>query len=236
MRRSQQCSTAYTQTSRAHDAGPPRAAVEFAYVANQVPNNFSAYAINASTGALTQVTGSPFAAGYRPRPVVIDPTGKFAYVVNGGSISGKHSGNVSAYAINARTGALTQVKGSPLHAGRGPSAAAVDPAGEFAYVTDYEDDPYSISRILVYAINLRSGALTQVKGSRSRAGSGPDSLMIDRHGKFAYVVNYYSSDVSAYAINATTGGLTQMEGSPFGAGTDARGVAIDPSGKFAYVP
>jgi hypothetical protein len=35
----------------------------FAYVANQGSNDVSAYTINATTGALTPVTGSPFAAG-----------------------------------------------------------------------------------------------------------------------------------------------------------------------------
>ena len=38
-------------------------ALEFAYVANASSNNVSAYSINAATGALTPVTGSPFPAG-----------------------------------------------------------------------------------------------------------------------------------------------------------------------------
>ena len=279
-------SEAYTQTSRAHNAGRPRAAVEFAYVANDGSNNVSAYGINASTGALTQLTGSPFAAGYMPSAVAIDPTGKFAYAVNNGSISGKYPGNVSAYAINARAGALTQVKGSPFAAGDGPTgmaidptakfayvtnygsgdvsayainartgalkqvhgspfkispravptAVAVDPVGSFAYVTDYgKAYPYQIGRVYAFAIDARTGALTRIKGSPFEAGYGPDSLAIDRAGKFVYVTNY-SGDVSGYAINANTGFLTQVPGSPFRAGNYASGVAIDPDGKFAYVP
>ena len=43
------------------------------------------------------------------------PPGHFAYVVNGGS------NVVSAYAINASSGALTQVTGSPFATGSGPS-------------------------------------------------------------------------------------------------------------------
>jgi hypothetical protein len=38
----------------------------FAYVANQFSNDVSAYAIDATTGALTPVPGSPFAAGSFP--------------------------------------------------------------------------------------------------------------------------------------------------------------------------
>jgi 6-phosphogluconolactonase (cycloisomerase 2 family) len=39
---------------------------EFVYVVNFNSNNVSAYTIDASTGALTPVVGSPFAAGQEP--------------------------------------------------------------------------------------------------------------------------------------------------------------------------
>ena len=83
-------------------------------------SNVSAYTINATTGALTPVPGSPFEAGLRPFSVVVDPTGKFAYVANYGS------NNVSAYTINAATGALTPVPGSPFAAGSFPWVITVN--------------------------------------------------------------------------------------------------------------
>ena len=79
-------------------------AVEFAYVTNFYSRNVSAYAINASTGALTQVAGSPFAAGNGAVGVAVAPTGKFVYVTNQGA------DNVSGYEINATSGALTPVR------------------------------------------------------------------------------------------------------------------------------
>ena len=88
----------------------PRAIAHFVYVANSVSNNVSAYAIDAHTGALKQLRGSPFAAGEDPERLVIDPSGKFAFVVN------VYSDNVFAYIIGG-TGALKQVKGSPFGAG-----------------------------------------------------------------------------------------------------------------------
>ena len=59
---------------------PPLRA-QFAYVANASGNNVSAYSIGAD-GALTPVPGSPFAAGFGPYSVAVDPTAKFAYVAN----------------------------------------------------------------------------------------------------------------------------------------------------------
>ena len=38
----------------------------FAYVANSFSNNVSAYSIDGTTGALTEVAGSPFLAGSGP--------------------------------------------------------------------------------------------------------------------------------------------------------------------------
>jgi DNA-binding beta-propeller fold protein YncE len=55
---------------------------KFAYVANARGYNVSAYTIDGTTGALTSVPGSPFAAGSDPQSVAVDPSGKFAYVAN----------------------------------------------------------------------------------------------------------------------------------------------------------
>jgi len=55
-------------------AAPLRA--QFAYVANALGNNVSAYSIGAN-GALTPVPGSPFPAGNGPVSVALDPTGNF---------------------------------------------------------------------------------------------------------------------------------------------------------------
>jgi Lactonase, 7-bladed beta-propeller len=88
---------------------------KFAYVANQVSNNVSAYMIDASSGALTPIAGSPFAAGQSPISIAVDLSGKFAYVTNHGA------NNLSAYSINPVTGALTPIAGSPFATGLGPT-------------------------------------------------------------------------------------------------------------------
>ena len=71
-------STFYAQASRAQSVGTGNSTVHFVYAANYSSDNVSAYAIDASDGALTQVAGSPFAAGGFSIAVAIDPTGKFA--------------------------------------------------------------------------------------------------------------------------------------------------------------
>jgi 6-phosphogluconolactonase (cycloisomerase 2 family) len=51
-------------------------------------------------------------------------------------------------------------------------------------------------------------------------------LAIDPTGKFVYVANGMSNDVSAYRLNAASGALTPVAGSPFAAGTTAVGVVV----------
>jgi 6-phosphogluconolactonase (cycloisomerase 2 family) len=203
-------------------ASPLRA--QFAYVANFNSNNVSGYTIDPSTGALTAIAGSPFAAGSFPRWVAVDPSGKFAYVVNEGDK------NVSGYTIDPSTGALTAIAGSPFTTGGDPRSMAVDPSGKFAYVADFTGN------VLGYTINPSTGALTAIAGSPFTGGqAGLNSVAVDPSGRFAYVVNEDVNNVLGYTINPSTGALTAIAGSPFAAGIGAISVAVDPSGMFAYV-
>ena len=101
----------------------------FAYAVNSGAN-VSAYVIHATTGALGLVAGSPFATGGFPRSVTLDPQGVFGYVTTGSGIAG--------YTI-ALNGVLTSVP-AISYPRFGSFAIAVDPAGQFVYVTDSNSD------------------------------------------------------------------------------------------------
>ncbi|MGC2405346.1 MAG: beta-propeller fold lactonase family protein [Candidatus Cybelea sp.] len=79
-----------------------------------------------------------------------------------------------------------------------------------------------------------NGSLSPVAGSPFSTGSEPWGAVVDPNGKFVYVTNLSSNNVSAYTINVTTGALTAVAGSPFATGFDPYYVAVDPKGKFAY--
>jgi len=64
--------------------------------------------------------------------VIVEPSGTFAYVTNN-----QPPFNISAYAIDRSTGALSAVPGSPFATGASPAFVAVDPLGKFAYVTSF---------------------------------------------------------------------------------------------------
>ncbi len=195
---------------------------KFAYVANQQSNNVSGYAINAGTGALTPVAGSPFGAGSSPASVAVNPSGTFAYVANAGSSS------VSAYAIDASTGGLAPVAGSPFAIGTSPDGVAVDPSGSFAFVVDQSN-----ATVTPFIINATTGALTQ-SGQAFATGKNPLSVSVDPSGRFAYVANQGDNTVSAFSIIHPTGVLNGP-GSTFATGKSPSAVAVHPTGLFSYV-
>jgi 6-phosphogluconolactonase (cycloisomerase 2 family) len=202
---------------------------KFAYTANATdftggPGTVSAYALNAATGVLTPVEGSPFLTGASPQGVVVAPSGKYLYVSNA------LSNDVSEYSINTTTGALTKLSTSPVAAGDGPFGLVMHPSGRFLFAVNLISDSVS-----GYSINATTGDLTPVPGSPFTTGVAPQLAAVTPLGRFLYVSNFGSESVSAYSINATTGVLSPVAGSPFPTPGGSECVTVLSSGKFAYV-
>ncbi len=197
---------------------------KFAYVANEggfAPTNISMFSINATTGAFTSL--GTITAGGRAEAVSVDPTGKFVYEANESDPPGS-SGNVSAYAIDSSTGALTSIGTFP--AGTDPTSVVVDPTGKFVYVTNSGSNDVSM-----YTINTTTGALTYI--GQISADIKPSFVAVDPTGKFAYVTNFGSNDISMYTIDSNMGTLTSI--GTIAAESAPTSIAIHPSGKFVYV-
>ncbi len=129
----------------------------FAIIANQATNNISVMALTPATGMLTNVGGSPFADGTNPGAVAIDPTGKFAFVVD-------TSTSLSVFSIGA-AGGLTPVAGSPFAIGAQGVDVAVDPSGKFVYTSNVN------GTISGFSLNTGTGALTPITGSPFVSGA-----------------------------------------------------------------
>lgn len=173
-------------------------------------------------------TFSSAASANSPVSVAFDPAGAFAYAsnVNGDS--------VSIFSVNASTGQLTEISGSPFSVLEpNPSSVAVYPLGGYLLLTNENDGSIS-----VYALDPTSGGLL---GSAVNypVGECPQFAAIDGGERFAYVMNDCSNDVSAFTLDSSTGSLTPMTGSPFSTGLmqanngPNMGV-VDPTGSYLY--
>ena len=94
------------------------------------------------------------------------------------------------------------------------------------------DDTISVFRVMA------SGEEQSVGKFSSAPSRGPLWLAVDSSGRFLYVANLQSRDVSAYLINASSGRLSAVRGSPFPmerAGDGPWAISVDASGHFVDV-
>jgi 6-phosphogluconolactonase len=187
------------------------------------------FAIGA-TGALTEVAGSPFAAGGGDEGIVVDPKGKFLYAAD------SNNSTISAFSINATTGVLTAVAGAPFALSDVPKFMAIERSGKFMYVSAPEND-----NVLVLSIDSTTGALTALAGSPvASGGPNPGGIAVSPDGKYLFVANAGDIDVptlgnvSVFSVNASSGALTAVSGSPFAAAPNPKRIAVDPASKFLY--
>lgn len=198
----------------------------FLYTVTQSSNTIIGFSVNPSTGTLTSL-GSPTATGGQPLDVTITPNGKYLYVASFNNRS------VYGYSINATTGSLTSVSGSPFAVHDLSTYArslSMDPRGRFLFVPTYA------TSVAAMKIDDATGALTEVAGSPFATGGAQASFAAsDVSGKFLYVTNQNSNDLSAYSIDQTSGALTPLSGSPFTLGFSPQAVAAEPGGRYLLV-
>ena len=89
----------------------------------------------------------------------------------------------------------------------------------------------------VHAFRVASsrGELIEAPGSPFNAGLVPKQLVVDPTGRFVFVTNSESQDITGFSVDPFTGALTEMAGSPFAIGAQPITSAADPTGQFLYV-
>lgn len=199
----------------------------FLFVANTVSNNISAYAVDSSSGALKEVSGSPFATGSSPIGLAISPNGSYVYVSN------SNLATVSGYAVGT-DGSLQAVAGSPFAAGRLPSGLTVSPSGKFLYVANSQDGTIS-----GFQVNSSTGALTAMPGSpyvvSGTANPAPISVAVDPSEKYVVVALFQQTSVAGFSLDQTTGALSTENGMSATTTGNPVTIGFDPTGKFLMV-
>jgi 6-phosphogluconolactonase len=178
---------------------------KFLYVANQGSASISGFAVD-SSGGLTPVPNSPVVVGQGPNWVTFDPSGKFLYVAS------LLDGDFSGFTVDSSSGALTRMSGSPYGVVTASTTVTpltslvVDASGKYLYVTDQ-----SGNNVYAFTIDVNTGvptAITTTPAPPYAAGTSPSFIVIDGTGKFLFVGNQSSSDITVFKIAPSTGVLT----------------------------
>jgi 6-phosphogluconolactonase (cycloisomerase 2 family) len=161
-----------------------------------------------SGGVLTNLSGSPFAAGTTPSAIASDPSNSYVYVTD------STTGNILAYSV--ASGALAPLTSGAngsnrFPAGNQPSAIVVDPKYSYVYVANSLDST-------VNAYSMNSGALTNL--GTFATGTQPVAIGIDPStNHFLYTANYLGNGavgtVSGFELSPTTGMLVNSQNSPY---------------------
>jgi 6-phosphogluconolactonase (cycloisomerase 2 family) len=224
-----------TEVARAKTGKEPVAIAQdpqnrFVYVANAGSNNVSAFAINNSTGALTEVEGSPYATGENPASISVDANGWYVYTLNHGSQ------DMSVFLIHVKKGQLAEVQGSPVPIKKQPQKLTTDPTSRFVYVNARDDKSINVYRFR-QAITPSIFEISDY-GSPFIFNTDPSDVAIDPTGRFALILQSEAKQISMFFVHVATGALIPIQDNlqpyPF-QGEGAVKALFHPNGKFAYV-
>src|SRR5438445_11303224 len=121
-------------------------------------------------------------------------------------------------------------------------AAAQSPQPQ--YVFNSVPITSATSQLATYVKNGQTGALSAAAGSPLAENLPGGAMAIDGLGRFLFVLNTSTNNISMFQIDQTNGSLTQVPGSPFSTGPTenpsmaARSpvyLAAEKSGQFLYV-
>ena len=146
---------------------------KFLYVANLEDGTVSGFTIDSGTGALTQMSGSPFGVANTSTAIVpvssvaVDASGKYVYVTTLAT-----SSSVYGYTINGTSGVPTSaITGSPFAAGGTSGFIVSDTTGKLLFVGNQTSNTIS-----GYKITPSTGVLTLI--STTSTGTAPTAMVV----------------------------------------------------------
>ena len=214
----------------------------FAYVGDLNDNTSTAIAeFSVDVANANLIPLNPASVGGKfPQQLVVHPSGKFVYEIDDTNF-------VQLYDFSAGQLALVpNPPGSPYQAGNsGFGKAIIDPTGQFLYVVNNLANPPSpVDGVYGFTINQSDGSLIAIgtagvpllSDASTPALSTPVDVLMDRQGKYLYVVNSGNNKINAYSIDPGSGALSSLLTSPtIGTGAAPSFGAMDPSNTHLYV-
>jgi 6-phosphogluconolactonase (cycloisomerase 2 family) len=201
---------------------------KYLFVVNKDSNNISAFAINAATGSLTMVPGSPWATALAPTGVAVEPSGRFVYVANSGD------GSLSVYSLEGATGELSDIADiSSSGLCSGTRSLTIEPRGLYLFETCTASDKV-LSRYISPNTGLPGNPSQYTPGGQSLfvspyGAAPPYSSLVEWH-SFAFLVNPVDQLIKRFIVG-NVGELTSPVSGPVSVN---QGLAVDPFDRYLY--
>lgn len=128
-------------------------------------NGVAAFTIDAGTGALTAIAGSPFAAtGAAPRVAFFDGLKRFLYVYGDDDTTVPGGTTLTGFTVDTQTGALAPIANLLVDLPAAASPIAIHPSGNFFYVSVSDGAPSANNQLYGFAIEATTGELAALPG------------------------------------------------------------------------
>jgi hypothetical protein len=190
----------------------PRPLPRFAYFTSDVAGELLKVDFDPTTGAVVAVD-SPIALPSLAVTLSVRPDNKFLYTAN------LTAASFSGFAIDAATGVLTPLAGSPF--------------GPVSSPRDLRFTPMGVSRSCPLLFDRCDRRPVESHAGRPyNAGGGVFGVTVDPGARFVDAVSYGTRTISVLSIDPDTSELTHVSGSPFAAGGIPVEVVADPGRRF----
>jgi 6-phosphogluconolactonase (cycloisomerase 2 family) len=192
----------------------------FLYTANTLGDDVTAFKVDECTGSLTKVGDVP-----APFPVALSAgkSGEFLYVASNGPAP-----SLRTFAIDPVSGVLNQV--ASIGGAFLPwslRAMRLDTSGEFLVLVSLGERNSAF--ISTLAIDPGTGEPSPTPVSSVLAGDNATDVAISPAGRFAYVSNFGSNDISSFSLDPAHGTVTPLGSVPAGTAPSALVIATGPT-------
>ncbi len=170
----------------------------------------------------------------QPAHVWIAPGGKTLYAVNWETVGG-----VSAYHIDAKTGALTFLNKTSAH-GAQPNQVVVDPSGRVAVTVNYTSGSLAAYKLEPDGKLGEAFYVDQHTGkplSPKQPGPKQHGIQFSKDNKFMFIADLGLDRVYSYHFDAAAPSITPADPAYVNthAGAGPRRIQMSPDGKYLYV-
>ena len=197
---------------------------DYVYVANQTTGTVAAYSVG--SGALTSISGSPYALGFSPTALAINPANTIVFVA--GATAG--AGYIASYSI-ASDGSLTLLTNNSVGLAD-PVSMDVSPDGQ--WLIGLDGNGLTVDE---YQIAASNGALTLATGQTyviSGATVVPRALRISPNANYVFAAIGTAGDL-VFPFNTTSGVLSSPGRLTLPVNVSDNALAVAPGGNTLYI-
>jgi 6-phosphogluconolactonase (cycloisomerase 2 family) len=182
---------------------------QYLFTVGRSSDQLQVFNLNATTGALSLNASYGLAAGTGPLSLALSHGGDYLFTKSEGAAGGDaQECFVYQYYLDVQTGGLTPLATTDtgLLQADAYHGVSANPTQPVVYITLATSD----SDFAGYALDLNTGVLTPLSSATYAlfGGTGSDSLVVSRNGKWGFMTDYNGSRIAVGAVDPTTGVLT----------------------------